>query len=233
MNLETFVKETKKLGLNLTEEQLEQLEKFYQMLIYWNEKINLTTITEKEDVYLKHFYDSLTLCKIIDFNKQKFLCDVGTGAGFPGIILKIIFPHLEITLIDSLNKRITFLKNVIQELKMSKIEAIHIRMEDYSKKNIEKFDIITSRAVAKIQVLSEISFQSLKVGGHLILMKSSYVEELENSKEIIPKLNGKINNIITFTLPIENSKRALIDIEKVSSTPKKYPRNIDKIKKSL
>lgn len=233
MNLDIFIKETKKIGLNLTEKQLEQLEKFYQLLISWNEKINLTSITNKEDVYLKHFYDSLTLCKIIDFNKNMSLCDVGTGAGFPGIILKIVFPHLEVTLIDSLNKRITFLNHVIQELKMSKIEAIHIRMEDYSKNNIEKFDIITSRAVAKIQVLSEISFQSLKVGGHLILMKASYIEELESSKEIISKLNGKINNIQNFKLPIENSERTLIDIKKFSSTPKKYPRSMDKIKKSL
>lgn len=233
MNSEKFIMETKKMGIFITNEQLEKLNKYYEILIEWNKNINLTSITKKEDVYLKHFYDSLTLYKEYDLTEDITLCDVGTGAGFPGIVLKIVFSNLKITLVDSLQKRLNFLDYVIKELDLKDIELVHERMEDYSKKNEEKFDLITSRAVAKTRILVEISFKSLKKSGNLILMKSSYEEELKDSKKIIDDIGGKIININTFKLPIENSERALINIQKIKKTPSKYPRNLDKIKKSL
>ncbi len=233
MRIEEFILELKKINIEITKDQLSQLDRYYNLLVEWNQKLNLTSITKKEDVYLKHFYDSLTIVKAADLNKVNSLCDVGTGAGFPGIVLKIIFPNLNVILIDSLNKRINFLNEIIKKLKLDNIKAVHTRMEDYSKENIEKFDIITSRAVAKIQVLSEISFQSLKIGGQLILLKGQCEEEIVASREILKKINGKVKNIIKFKLPLENSNRTIVIIEKVAKTPNKYPRLMSKIKKSL
>lgn len=233
MKIEEFVLELKKINIEITKNQLAQLDKYYNLLVEWNQKLNLTSITKKEDVYLKHFYDSLTIVKATDLNKVNSLCDVGTGAGFPGIVLKIIFPNLNVILIDSLNKRINFLNEIINKLELDNIKAVHTRMEDYSKENIEKFDIITSRAVAKIQVLSEISFQALKIGGQLVLLKGQCEEEIAASREILKKINGKVKNIMKFQLPIENSNRTIVIIEKVAKTPNKYPRLMSKIKKSL
>lgn len=233
MKIEEFVLELKKINIEITKNQLAQLDKYYNLLVEWNQKLNLTSITKKEDVYLKHFYDSLTIVKATDLNKVNSLCDVGTGAGFPGIVLKIIFPNLNVILIDSLNKRINFLNEIIKKLELDNIKAVHTRMEDYSKENIEKFDIITSRAVAKIQVLSEISFQALKIGGQLVLLKGQCEDEITASREILKKINGKVKNIIKFQLPIENSNRTIVIIEKVAKTPNKYPRLMSKIKKSL
>ncbi len=233
MNNENFIREVEKLGINITEEQLILLDKYYNALIEWNKKINLTALTKKEDVYLKHFYDSLTLSKEYNLTQNISICDVGTGAGFPGIVLKIIYPNLKLTLIDSLQKRLNFLKEVISILDLKDVELVHSRMEDYSRKNEEKFDLITSRAVASTKILVEISFKSLKVSGNLILMKASFEEELSNANNIIEQIGGKLINVNQFKLPIENSDRALINIEKVKKTPNKYPRTIDKIKKEL
>ncbi len=233
MNREEFITAVKELGISITDKQLEQLNKYYKALVEWNKKINLTSITEEKDVYLKHFYDSLTLFKEYDLTKDVSLCDVGTGAGFPGIVLKIVFPNLKITLVDSLQKRLKFLDYVIKLLDLKDVELVHERMEDYSKQNEEKFDIITSRAVAKTKILVEISFKALKISGHLILMKSSFEEELSDAEKIIKDIGGEVINVNTFKLPIENSQRALINIKKVRKTEAKYPRSIDKIKKSL
>lgn len=233
MNREEFITAVKELGISITDKQLEQLNKYYKALVEWNKKINLTSITEEKDVYLKHFYDSLTLFKEYDLTKDVSLCDVGTGAGFPGIVLKIVFPNLKITLVDSLQKRLKFLDYVIKLLDLKDVELVHERMEDYSKQNEEKFDIITSRAVAKTKILVEISFKALKISGHLILMKSSFEEELSDAKKIIKDIGGEVINVNTFKLPIENSERALINIKKVRKTEAKYPRSIDKIKKLL
>ena len=233
MKIEQFIKELKKIGIEVDSEKLEKLEKYYDILIKWNKVINLTRIIDKEDVYLKHFYDSLTITKIINLNEVNSLCDVGTGAGFPGIVLKIVYPNLKITLIDSLNKRVKFLNQIIKELCLKDIIAIHTRMEDYSKNNIEKFDVITSRAVANISVLSEISVKSLKIGGHLILLKGKCKEELDNAINHIKELGCNINKVEDFKLPIEESDRMLIDIIKKSKTSNKYPRSFDKIKKTL
>ena len=153
MTENNFVKNVKELGIEINDKQLKQLEKYYELLIEWNEKINLTGITKKEDVYLKHFYDSLTIQKIIDLNDVETLCDVGTGAGFPGLVLKIVFPNLKVTLLDALNKRINFLNDVIEKLELKDIETIHSRSEDYALKNREKFDVVTARAVASLPVL--------------------------------------------------------------------------------
>ena len=233
MNREEFLTAVKELGISITDKQLEQLNEYYKALVEWNKKINLTSITEKKDVYLKHFYDSLTLFKEYDLTKDISLCDVGTGAGFPGVVLKIVFPNLKITLVDSLQKRLKFLDYVIKLLDLKDVELVHERMEDYSKQNEERFDIITSRAVAKTKILVEISFKALKISGHLILMKSSFEEELSDAEKIIRDIGGEVIDVNTFKLPIENSERALINIKKVRKTEAKYPRSIDKIKKSL
>ena len=210
MNIELFIEETKKLGINLTEKQLSQLEKYYELLVTWNEKINLTRIIEHNDVYLKHFYDSLTLSKVIDLNKNVTLCDIGTGAGFPGIVLKIAYPNLRITLIDSLQKRVNFLNEVIKELNLKDIEAIHTRAEDHK----EKYDIVTSRAVANLKKLSEYCLPLVKDNGYFIPMKANVEEELLESKEIINKLGGKLIKKETFYLPIEESIRNILLIKK-------------------
>ena len=230
MNLDLFIKEIKKLGIELTSQQLEKLNQFYELLISWNQKMNLTRITEKEDVYLKHFYDSLTLSKVIDLNQDLTLCDVGSGAGFPGIVLKICFPNLKITLLDSLQKRVNYLNEIIKELDLKNIEAIHTRAEDYAKQNREKFDIVTARAVANLKILSELCIPMVKVNGLFIAMKANIEKEIENSTEILKKLDSKIEKIETFYLPIENSIRNIIMIQKQKPTNNLYPRRIEKMK---
>ena len=230
MNLDLFIEETKKLGIELTSQQLEKLNQFYELLISWNQKMNLTRIIEKEDVYLKHFYDSLTLSKVIDLNQDLTLCDVGSGAGFPGIVLKICFPNLKITLLDSLQKRVNYLNEIIKELDLKNIEAIHTRAEDYAKQNREKFDIVTARAVANLKILSELCIPMVKVNGLFIAMKANIEEEIENSTEILKKLDSKIEKIETFYLPIENSIRNIIMIQKQKPTNNLYPRRIEKMK---
>ncbi len=232
MNKEEFLQQLKLLKINYTEEMLKKLDLFYELLIEWNKKINLTAITSYEEVYLKHFYDSLTLAKVIDLDKNLKLCDVGTGAGFPGIVLKIFFPKLEITLIDSLKKRVDYLNMVINSLNLQGIKAIHERMEDYSLVNEEQFDIITARAVANMNILLEICIKSLKINGKLVLMKANCEEEILNSKKVQKELMCQIEKIEKFTLPKENSHRTLIVINKNSKTPSKYPRRMDKIRKN-
>mgnify|MGYP004465253831 FL=1 len=230
MNLDLFIEETKKLGIELTSQQLEKLNQFYELLISWNQKMNLTRIIEKEDVYLKHFYDSLTLSKVIDLKQDLTLCDVGSGAGFPGIVLKICFPNLKITLLDSLQKRVNYLNEIIKELDLKNIEAIHTRAEDYAKQNREKFDIVTARAVANLKILSELCIPMVKVNGLFIAMKANIEEEIENSTEILKKLDSKIEKKETFYLPIENSIRNIIMIQKQKPTNNLYPRRIEKMK---
>ncbi len=230
MNKEDFVIEIEKLNIKLSEYQINLLEKYYELLISWNKKINLTRITEKNEVYLKHFYDSLTLIKAIDLNKNLYVCDIGTGAGFPGIVLKIVFPNLKIVLVDSLGKRIEFLNEVINKLNLTNIITINERAEIYIKNNIEKFDLITCRAVSKLNIISEICIPGLKINGYFIPMKAQIDEEIKNI-EFINKLSCKIENIISFKLPKENSTRNLIIIKKIGKTNILYPRSFEKIKK--
>ena len=206
MNKETFVKYLEELNIEVTDEKLQKLEKFYELLIDWNNKINLTRIVEKEDVYLKHFYDSLTIVKEVDLNKIETLCDVGTGAGFPGIVLKIFYPHLKITLVDSLLKRVNYLNQIIKDLELTNIKAIHARGEDVK----DKFDIVTSRAVANIEKLVLYTMHLVKQDGKLIALKGDIEKEL--TSEVRKKLEKKyiIENINMFELPIENSHRSLV-----------------------
>ena len=232
MNVNEFIEELKKINITLTDEQLNKLEKFYNLLILWNEKINLTRIVSKEDVYLKHFYDSLTLIKEIDLTKKLTLCDVGSGAGFPGIVLKIVFPNLQITLIDALQKRVNYLNEIIKDLELTDIVAIHARSEEYAKDNYEKFDIVTARAVANLRVLAEICLPMVKVNGYFVAMKSTVEDEINDAKSILKALNSEIVSINSFTLPVENSLRNLVKIRKNDKTNHKYPRKYDKIKKS-
>lgn len=228
MNKEQFKEELKKLNIELTKRQEQQLEKYYELLIEENKKTNLTRITQKDEVYLKHFYDSLTITKVIDLNQNLSLIDIGTGAGFPGLVLKIVFPTLNITLLDSLNKRIDFLNKVIKELNLKNIKTVNSRIEDYQK---ETFDIVTSRAVAKTNILLELSCKLPKINGYFIFLKANIEEELKESQNAIKELNLTIEKKEIFNLPIENSQRTILKIKKISPIPTKYPRNFAKIKK--
>ena len=229
MNIEDFKRLMNlygnEIGLEFTEEQLDKFFKYMNLLLEWNEKINLTAITEPEEVILKHFIDSLTISKYIE--KDKTLADVGTGAGFPGIALKIYRNDLKITLVDSLNKRINFLNEVIKELDLKEIETVHSRIEDFGKNKEyrEKFDYTTARAVANLSVLSEYLIPIAKIGGQCICMKGSNIEEeLNNSKNAIKILGGKIQKVKEFNLPKSDITRNVIIIKKIKNTPAKYPR---------
>lgn len=230
MNQSEFLKELELLGITLNNTQLEQLEEYYNLLTEYNKVMNLTAITKKEDVYLKHFYDSLTLSKIVDLSHENTLCDLGSGAGFPGIVLKIVFPNLKITLVDSLNKRINFLNIVINKLKLKDIEAVHYRIEDFSRENCEKYDIVTARAVAPLNILLELGINLVRMNKYFVSMKGNLDNELSYSN-CISKLGIKEVSKIEFELPKENSKRTLIKFEKISQTPKIFPRKYSDIKR--
>lgn len=230
MNKEEFINELKKLNIDINEDKLQQLEDYYNLLVTENKKYNLTAITEKEQVYLKHFYDSITLSKIIELNNQK-LCDIGTGAGFPGIVLKIFFPNLKITLIESNGKKCNFLNIVKEKLKLENLEIINERAEIYSKNNREIFDIVTSRAVAPLKHLLEYSIPTIKVGGYYIAMKSNIENETNNIENYYQKLNIKLEQTEKFNLPKEESLRTLLRYKKIEKTSNIYPRKYTDIKK--
>ena len=214
-----------KLGINLSEIQLKQFYNYMNLLIEWNKKINLTAITEPDEIILKHFVDSLTISKYIPDGTK--VVDVGTGAGFPGIPLKIVRQEIDITLLDSLQKRINFLDEVINELNLEKITTVHSRVEDFGKNKEyrEKFDIATSRAVANLSTLSEYLLPLVKVGGKVISMKGSLIqEELENSKNAIKILGGQIEKVDEFDLPNSDISRNIVLIDKIKNTPNRYPR---------
>lgn len=232
MNKELFVKEVSKLGLDLKEEQLKNLDIYCKFLIEYNSHTNLTAITEEEQVYLKHFYDSLTILKSIDMNKVESLIDIGTGAGFPGMVIKILFPEIEVTLLDSNNKKINFLKELAQKLNLKKINFYHGRAEDFCVKNREKFEIVTARAVSNMTLLTELCLPLTKQDGYFIALKGSNIEEIEESKYAIEILGGSIEVVISFNLPIEESGRNIVKIKKIKTTPKEYPRRYDKIVKN-
>lgn len=231
MNLNNFISELKKINIEINDTQLNQLKKYYELLVEYNKVMNLTGITEEEQVYLKHFYDSLTLTKVIDPTKEETLCDVGTGAGFPGLVIKILFPNLKVTLVDSLNKRIDFLKTVIKELSLKEIEAIHARAEEFAQTNREKYDIVTSRAVAPLNILLEYNIPLLKENKYFIAYKGNISQEIIDSEHALKELNAKVEKIEEFLLPIEQSNRTIILIKKEKKTNKKYPRKNAEIKK--
>ena len=233
MNIKTFINELQKLNISPTKEQLKQLETYAKMLLEYNKKFNLTAITKQEDIYLKHFYDSLTITKEIDLDQELKVLDIGTGAGFPGIVLKIFFPKLDLILLDSNNKKISFLNEVIKELGLKKIKCIHGRAEELPTNYREYFDIVTSRAVANLRVLTELSIPYLKVNGYFISLKGKADEELKEAESTLKVLNCEIEKIEKFILPDQVSERAIIKIRKEKETPDTYPRKYDKIKKQF
>ncbi|PFA68028.1 16S rRNA (guanine(527)-N(7))-methyltransferase RsmG [Bacillus sp. AFS015802] len=227
MNVNEFQTMLEEKGISLSSGQLDQFERYYELLVEWNEKMNLTAITEKEDVYLKHFFDSISAAFYVDFTKVQSLCDVGAGAGFPSIPLKICFPHLHISIVDSLNKRITFLNHLSDELGLENTNFYHDRAETFGKNKAhrEKYDMVTARAVARMSVLSELCLPLVKKGGSFVAMKASNVnEELSNAKKAIGTLGGQTDKIYSFVLPEEESDRNIVKINKVKETPNKYPR---------
>lgn len=229
MEKELFINKLKadsnKLNIDLTDMQAEKFYTYMKLLLEWNEKINLTAITEPEEIIKKHFIDSLTIKKYI--NDNSYVIDVGTGAGFPGIPLNIVSSTNKIVLLDALNKRLNFLNEVIKQANLENIKTIHFRAEEAGKNKEyrEKFDIATSRAVAPLNILVEYLLPFVKIGGKCICMKGSNIgEELENSKNAINILGGRIENIESFTLPESNIARNIIVISKVNKTLEKYPR---------
>ena len=220
-----FIEEANKISIVFTDEQLEQFRVYYEMLVEKNKVMNLTGITEWDEVLEKHFLDSISLIRAIDLNQELSVMDMGTGAGFPGIPLKIAFPDLKVTLADSLNKRVLFLQEVIDALKLEGIEAIHGRAEDLArdKKYREQYDLSVSRAVANLSTLSEYCLPFVKIGGQFISYKSGEIdEEVDASKSAVFLLGGKIKDTVKFELG--ESSRSFIVIGKVNGTPKTYPR---------
>lgn len=222
---EKFVSGMKSFGLDITDTQLEQFDKYYELLVEWNKKFNLTSITEYDEVLLKHFLDSVSIVKTDILCKPMSIIDIGTGAGFPGIPIKIMFPDTKVVLLDSLQKRVTFLNEVISSLSLDDITAIHGRAEDFGKDKLyrEQFDICVSRAVANLSSLSEFCIPFVKKNGYFISYKSEKAsEELQVANHAIDVLGG--GNIETICFDIEGNNRTLIKIEKIKNTPSQYPR---------
>ena len=228
MNEQEFINALKEQGIELTDTQLGQFKTYYEMLVEWNEKINLTAVTEIEEVYLKHFYDSITPLFYADIDEGASLCDVGAGAGFPSIPMKFIRPDLKITIVDSLNKRINFLNELTAELGLDKIHLVHDRAETFGNHKADArhmFDVVTARAVAQLNVLSELCLPLVRTGGQFIVMKGKKAqEELDASKFALDLLGGELTKIHQLSLPKEDSDRYIMIIDKKRKTPKKYPR---------
>lgn len=227
MNEEQFLQALKEQGIELTEKQQAQFKMYFEELVEWNEKMNLTAITDEPSVYLKHFFDSITAAFYVDLKGPKTLCDVGAGAGFPSIPLKICFPELHVTIVDSLNKRIGFLNHLAEKLQLENVTFVHARAEDFGQNKVyrEKFDIVTARAVARLSVLSELCIPLAKKGGIFVAMKAAAAqEELSDAKRPLTVLGAKIHKEYSFQLPVEESDRNIFVFSKVKSTPSKYPR---------
>ena len=229
MNPEIFAEELANYGIKLSSKQKEQFATYYNKLIEFNKKVNLTRITDKNEVYLKHFFDSITpLLEFSDlFKGEKSLCDVGAGAGFPSLPIKILCPDLSITIVDSLGKRLKFLDELVSDLSLDKVTLVHSRAEDAGQnKNLrEKFDLVTGRAVARMSVLSEYCLPLAKVDGYLVALKGPKAQdELADAKNAIEVLGGSVKEVKELMLPDTDDERTLIVVKKVKATPKKYPR---------
>ena len=222
----------KEIDVVLSPRQLEQFKIYFEFLVEYNNYVNLTAITEKEEVYIKHFYDSILVGKVFDLTDVKTICDVGSGAGFPSIPLKIVYPNLEVTIVDGLDKRITFLKQLVAKLGLENVNLVHGRAEDFAKEHRESFDVVTARAVARANILNELCIPLVKVGGHFISMKGKNAEEEINEGNSLKLLNAKIIKQNEYYLPKEESKRVLILIKHFAECPKKYPRAFASIKKN-
>lgn len=227
MNEQQFIAALKEKGIELSETQIAQFKKYFELLVEWNEKMNLTAITDLEGVYLKHFYDSISASFYFDFTKVTTVCDVGAGAGFPSLPIKICFPHLQVTIVDSLNKRITFLNHLSEELGLQNVQFVHARAEEFGQnaKYREQFEVVTARAVARLSVLSELCVPIAKEGGYFVALKAAAgPDELKDAKKAISTLGIQLKEEFAFLLPVEESERTLYIFDKIKSTPKKYPR---------
>lgn len=230
MNKELFIEELSKLGIPVTTDKLNKLEIYCKELLEYNKHTNLTAIKDVEGVYLKHFYDSLTIIKNIELNNQKII-DVGSGAGFPGLVLKIFFPNLELTLLDSNNKKTKFLIYMCEKLNFSDINIVNDRIENFVKNNRYSFDIVTARAVSHLRIISELCLPLLNETGIFIPLKGDIDNELKESADTLKVLNSEIIKITEFLLPIENSKRTILSIKRKGIIDDLYPRVYDKIVK--
>lgn len=227
MNEEQFIQALKEQGIELSEKQIQQFRRYFEILVEWNGKMNLTAITDEPSVYLKHFYDSISASFHFDFTKVTTVCDVGAGAGFPSLPIKICYPHLHITIVDSLNKRIQFLNHLSDEIGLDHVEFVHARAEEFGQnpQYREKFELVTARAVARLSVLSELCLPLVKEGGKFLALKAaSGDDELKDAKKAITVLGGKLVHHFAFELPVEESERTIYVFDKVKATPKKYPR---------
>jgi len=231
MTEKKFIIELEKKGITINSNQLEQFNLYFKTLVEYNKKVNLTNITNKKEVYLKHFYDSLTLLFYNEIHQASTICDVGSRAGFPSIPLKIVRPDLKITIIDALGKRIKFLNNLLNVLKLNKVTATHARAEEYAKVNRETFDIVTARAVARLNILSEFCIPLVKEKGIFIAMKGQSVQdEIQQSENGIKILGATLISDYKFDLPNDGGSRNILIFKKKVKTPNKYPRNYSKIK---
>lgn len=225
-----FISDLKSYDISISNEELNLFEEYYKYLVEYNEHTNLTAITEHDEVFYKHFLDSLLLTKTIDLNNKK-ICDVGAGAGFPSVPCAIVTKDVSVDIVDSLNKRIIFLNNLIQKLGLKNVCAYHNRAEDFAKDKRESYDIVSARAVARLNMLSELCLPLTKVGGYFVAMKSTqFEEELKEANKAIETLGGKVEKIINFELPQNLGSRNFIIIKKVKKTPLKYPRQFSQIK---
>lgn len=229
MNKEEFIREVEKLGIKVTKKNLEQLEIYCEYLLEYNKHTNLTAIKTKEEVYLKHFYDSLALCKVIDLTKEESLLDIGSGAGFPGMVLKIFFPNLKVYLVDSNNKKTKFLEELKTKLNVNNLEVINNRIEKLYDLFLNKIDIVTARAVTNLTILSELAIPIVKKDKYFIAMKGNATEEINESNYAINHLNCEIESIINFELYKNTGNRTIIKIKKNKETNIKCIRPYDKI----
>ncbi|UFJ40442.1 16S rRNA (guanine(527)-N(7))-methyltransferase RsmG [Brevibacillus humidisoli] len=227
MGKEQFAPRLAEQGISLAPSQLEQFNTYYRLLVEWNERMNLTAITAEDEVYLKHFYDSITAAFYFSFANVTTVADIGAGAGFPSLPLKICFPHLRVTIVDSLQKRIGFLEHLAKELGLDGVTMVHARAEDAGQNPQlrESFDLVTGRAVARLNILAEYCLPFVRVDGHFLAMKGANVSlEMNEAKKAIKTLGGKTVKVESFELPDDAGERNIIIIEKVASTAKTYPR---------
>lgn len=233
MNKNEFINELKKLNIIITEEQFKKIDLYIKLLMEYNKHTNLTAIKDYESILLKHFFDSLMIEQYNYLNNAKTVLDIGTGAGFPGMVIAIMHEDITVTLLDSNNKKIKFLELLIKELNIKNVKLVNKRAEEYIETMRSKFDIVTSRAVSHLAILSEISIPFVKVGGYFIPLKGNIEEELELSKNIIQLLGGKINDVHHYHLIKEDATRNILVVQKETETSLKYPRNYSQIKKSV